>query len=169
MTKERIEIIRQSLIPFVKKELLEINNDGLGKSDAEEFEKDLNEVLDMAIKALEQQQPSEDCVSRKAILEMIEQIEDAGGFIGYSTYSEARYQVNNMSPVTPTFPKGTTNGDVITAMFPSLKIANDGLINDDLTGIIAFYGGYGSPLPRSHNYFNRKWWNAPYKRGNEND
>ena len=59
MTKERIEIIRQSLIPFVKKELLEINNDGLGKSDAKEFEKDLNEVLDLAIKTLEQQ-PSDD-------------------------------------------------------------------------------------------------------------
>lgn len=66
MTKERIEIIRQSLIPFVKKELLEINNDGLGKSDAEEFEKDLNEVLDMAIKLLEQQ-PCEDCVSRAEV------------------------------------------------------------------------------------------------------
>lgn len=54
MTKERIEIIRQSLIPFVKKELLKINYEGLGKSDAKEFEKDLNEVLDLASKALEQ-------------------------------------------------------------------------------------------------------------------
>jgi len=54
MTKEFIEDIRQSLIPFVKKELLEINYEGLGKSNAEEFEKDLNEVLDLASKALEQ-------------------------------------------------------------------------------------------------------------------
>ena len=53
MTKERIEIIRQSLIPFVKKKLLEINYEGLGNSDAKEFEKDLNEVLDLAIKELE--------------------------------------------------------------------------------------------------------------------
>ena len=53
MTKERIEIIRQSLIPFVKKELLEINYEDLGKSDAKEFEKDLNEILDLANKALE--------------------------------------------------------------------------------------------------------------------
>jgi hypothetical protein len=67
-------------------------------------------------------------------------------------------------------PDNTTNGDMVKAMFPSLKIANDGLINDDHTGIMAFYGGYGSPLPRGDNYFNRKWWNAPYeeKRGNEN-
>ena len=60
MTKERIEIIRQALIPFVKKKLLEINYEGLGKSDAKEFEKDLNEVLDLAIEALEQQS-SDDC------------------------------------------------------------------------------------------------------------
>lgn len=39
MTKENIEIIRQSVIPFVKKELLDINYEGLGESDAEEFEK----------------------------------------------------------------------------------------------------------------------------------
>lgn len=68
-------------------------------------------------------------------------------------------------------PDNTTNGDMIKAMFPSLEIANDGLINDNLTGIMAFYGGYDSPLPRGDNYFNRKWWNAPYteKRGDEND
>lgn len=70
MTKERIEIIRQSLIPFAKKQLLEINYDGLGKSDAKEFEKDLNEVLDLAIKALEQQS-SEDCVSRMEVLRIV--------------------------------------------------------------------------------------------------
>lgn len=63
-----------------------------------------------AVKVLEQQQPSEDCVSRKAILEMIEQIEDAGGFIGYSTYSEVLYQVNNMSPITP---KLSTSDDCV--------------------------------------------------------
>lgn len=69
MTKELIEIIRQSLIPFVKKELLDINYEGLGKSDAEEFEKDLNEVLDMAIKVLEQQ--SSDCVSRTDLYKIL--------------------------------------------------------------------------------------------------
>lgn len=54
MTKELIEYIRQTVIPFGKEELLKINYEGLGKSDAEEFEKDLNEVLDLASKALEQ-------------------------------------------------------------------------------------------------------------------
>lgn len=71
MTKERIEIIRQSLIPFVKKKLLEINYEGLGKSDVKEFEKDLNEVLNLAIKALEQQ-PCDDCVSRKKVIKAID-------------------------------------------------------------------------------------------------
>lgn len=67
MTKERIEIIRQSLIPFVKKELLKINYEGLGKSDSEEFEKDLNEVLDLASKALEQP-TSDDCIAREPLI-----------------------------------------------------------------------------------------------------
>lgn len=53
------------------------------------------------IKALEQQ-PSEDCVSRKEVLQMIENIQNAGGFIGYHTYSEAFDRVDNMPPVTPT-------------------------------------------------------------------
>ena len=70
MTKERIESIRQSVIPFVKRKLLEINYEDLGKSDAEEFEKDLNHVLDLAIKALEQPTTKDclvvdDCVSRE--------------------------------------------------------------------------------------------------------
>lgn len=77
MTGERIEIIRRTLIPFVKKELLEINYEDLGESDAKEFEKDLNEILDLAIQA--QEQPtSEDCVSRKAVLETIEDCSSDG-------------------------------------------------------------------------------------------
>lgn len=93
MTKERIEIIRQSLIPFVKKELLKINYEGLGKSDAEEFEKDLNEVLDLASKALEQQS-SEDCVSRQAV---IAQARDYGS----ETFLIPVNSVKALPPVTP--------------------------------------------------------------------
>lgn len=102
MTKERIEMVKQALIPFVKKMLLEINYEGLGKSDAEEFEKDLNEILDLSIKALEQQ-PSDDCVSRQATLNAIIKelcIKDES----YLLQSEkAIYNVvKNMPPVTPT-------------------------------------------------------------------
>ena len=53
MTRERIEDMREVVLPFVKKRLLETNYEGLGESDAEMFAKDFNEILDMAIKALE--------------------------------------------------------------------------------------------------------------------
>ncbi|MDT3387719.1 MAG: hypothetical protein LIR46_08175 [Bacteroidota bacterium] len=39
----------------MKKWLLETNYENLGESDAEEFEKDYNEIFDLAIKALEQE------------------------------------------------------------------------------------------------------------------
>ena len=55
MTRERIEDIREIVLPFVKKRLLEINYENLGKSDAEEFTRDFNEILDLAIKALAQE------------------------------------------------------------------------------------------------------------------
>ena len=99
MTKERIEMIREGLIPFVKKKLLDINYEGLGKSDAEEFEKDLNEVLDLASKALEQQ-PSEDCVSRKAMLNAITEIDNNVNMDIYT--NEVREIVKELPPVTPT-------------------------------------------------------------------
>lgn len=97
MTKERIEIIRQSLIPFVKKELLKINYEGLGKSDAEEFEKDLNEVLDLASKALEQQS-SEDCVSRQAVDQNIYDYAESNRL----SYANLKNAILDVPSVTPT-------------------------------------------------------------------
>lgn len=55
MTRERIEDMREVVLPFVKKRLLETNYEGLGESDAKEFERDFNEILNLAIKALEQE------------------------------------------------------------------------------------------------------------------
>lgn len=55
MTRERIEDMREVVLPFVKKRLLEINYEGLGESDAKEFEREFNEILNLAIKALEQE------------------------------------------------------------------------------------------------------------------
>lgn len=54
MTRERIEDMREVVLPFVKKRLLETNYEGLGESDAKEFEREFNEILNLAIKALEQ-------------------------------------------------------------------------------------------------------------------
>ena len=61
MTKERIEDFREIVLPFVKKRILENNYENLGKSDAEEFTRDFNEILDLAIKALEQEPKTGHC------------------------------------------------------------------------------------------------------------
>ena len=55
MTRERIEDMREVVLPFVKKRLLETNYEGLGEADAKEFERDFNEILNLAIKGLEQE------------------------------------------------------------------------------------------------------------------
>lgn len=55
MTRESIEDFREVLLPFVKKRLLAINYENRGESDAEEFERDFNEILNLAIKALKQE------------------------------------------------------------------------------------------------------------------
>ena len=55
MTKEIIEGVRKIVVPFVKKRLFEINYEGLGESDAKEFDEHMNEILDLATKALEQE------------------------------------------------------------------------------------------------------------------
>ena len=54
MTRERIDDMREVVLPFVKKRLLETNYEGLGEADAKEFEREFNEILNLAIKALEQ-------------------------------------------------------------------------------------------------------------------
>ena len=59
MTKERIEDMWEVVVPFVKKRLLVTNYEGLGEADAKEFEKEFNEILNLAIKALEQEPKSE--------------------------------------------------------------------------------------------------------------
>lgn len=77
MTKEIIEGIRKVIVPFVKKRLVEINYEGLGESDAKEFDEHMNEILDLATKALEQQdvtysnfinKPCGDIISRQDAL-----------------------------------------------------------------------------------------------------
>lgn len=132
MNKELIEDIRQSLIPFAKKELLEINYEGLGELDAEEFEKDFNEVLDLAIKALEQptmdkamihtlikendslkseigrlrqaleRQPCEDCVSRAEVLKQMKEWRDYEFVKMTNPYHYLEKRIQSMPPVKPT-------------------------------------------------------------------
>ncbi len=61
MTRDEIEDMREVVLPYVKKRLLEINYENLGESDAEEFTRDFNEILNLAIEALEQKLKCKDC------------------------------------------------------------------------------------------------------------
>ncbi len=69
MTRERIEDMREVVLPFVKKRLLETNYENLGESDAEEFAKDFNEILNLAIKTLAQEPTTKnDCAEQNGCI-----------------------------------------------------------------------------------------------------
>lgn len=55
MTRERIEDIREIVLPFLRNVLSKTNYENLGKSDAEEFTRDFNEILDLAKEAADDQ------------------------------------------------------------------------------------------------------------------
>ena len=104
MTKERIEEMRKAVLPFVKKKLVEINYEGLGKYDAEEFEKDFNELLNLASKALEQQ-PCEDCVSREQALLALTG-KNLSSKNTEKLISLFNKRIKALPPVAPTYKKG---------------------------------------------------------------
>lgn len=95
MTRERIKDFKEIVLPFFTNYLLKKNYENLGKSDAEEFEKDFSEIIELADKALEQQ-PCEDTISRKALLEEIENGIKAGNYEeGYEEYPH----INDMDDI----------------------------------------------------------------------
>ena len=55
MTKELIENIRAIIVPYMAYDLRRINYENMGEIDAEQFSEDMNEILDLATKVLEQQ------------------------------------------------------------------------------------------------------------------
>ena len=71
MTRERIKDFKEIVLPFFTNYLLKKNYENLGKSDAEEFEKDFSEIIELADKALEQQ-PCEDAISRADVEQTVE-------------------------------------------------------------------------------------------------
>lgn len=108
MTKERIEDMREVVLPFVTERLKETNYEGKGESDSKEFAKDFNEILDLAIKALnyrtlktEQLVECEDCVSRKEIEDMLTNIEIAVYMGEGFDYNEWRDKLEELSSVIP--------------------------------------------------------------------
>lgn len=104
MTRECIEDFREIVLPFLSRTLLKTNYENMGKSDAEEFEKDFNEVLDLAIKALEQE-PCEDCISRQAVIDEMEKRHAEGDCI-------TKGFIKNMPSVTPQEPKIITIAEI---------------------------------------------------------
>ena len=53
MTRELIEDFTKIVKPFVQKKLLEENFEGMGEQDKDEFGRDFDEILSLAIKGLE--------------------------------------------------------------------------------------------------------------------
>ena len=70
-----------------------------------------------------------------------------------------------MPPVTPTFPKGATNGDVMKIMFPNIE-ANEIKTN---TGGFIDVKYLDTTDACDSTAFRKDWWNAPYKAESEED
>lgn len=113
MTKERkIEILKDLLIQ------LSDSANILCTCEADER----CEVVEEYIKALEQQ--SEDCVSRKRVKNRAILLWNGSGDEDYKFDTLIDY-ITDLPSVTPTFPKDSTNGDVIKAMFPRMEIIDE--------------------------------------------
>lgn len=114
------------------------------------------------IKALEQQS-IEECVSRKAVFETIDDCNSdglKGIFCSYDDGERFKEYIKKLPTVIPTFPEGTTNGDIMTAMFPDIKIREhektdicDAYIQIDIWDFSICVS--------------KDWWDEPYKRGSE--
>lgn len=131
MTKELIENFRKIVLPYVKKQLLEANYEGLGELDAKEFEESFNEILDLAIEALDQQSflnkslklweenhiklkeylkkiaICQDAVSRTDVLDALrtcfdtDSIQDSANGVDYIVYEDAIGEIESLPPVNP--------------------------------------------------------------------
>ena len=64
ISKELIENYRKFVLPFVSNRLYKTNFEGQGETDKAEFERDFNEILDLAISALN---PAGDLISRAVL------------------------------------------------------------------------------------------------------
>lgn len=133
-------------------------------------------VTEQVIKAMKStgrlaQSTSEDCVSRA---EMLKYQQYLRGKMPNEENHKLWEFIQALPPVTPTIPKGATNGDVITAML------NNSVYELEITEIDTVYcekkvkvigrskekdpniiGGKNKPLFNCT--FKADWWNAPYK------
>ena len=72
ISKELIENYKKIVLPYVSNQLYKANFEGQGETDKTEFEQDFNKILDLAIKALEEERPQGDLISREALKEAID-------------------------------------------------------------------------------------------------
>lgn len=133
-------------------------------------------ALKAAIKSLEQE-PCEDCISRKAVIDAINNNrfrytvakEDActGNVLWDSDLIDSNVvqDILNLPPIKPQEPKtisildGATNGDVIKAKFPDAIKSNYIESSLDMKDYVTIYlGDYEMRVSYD-------WWNAPYKSG----
>ena len=117
-------------------------------------------------KRLIEQQSCDDCVSRA---ELLKKYEDRFIELQRAHQQDKQLGVNwcintlkQMPPVIPTFPKDATNGNLMTAMFPDIKIREhektdicDAYIQIDIWDFSICVS--------------KDWWDEPYKRGSENE
>lgn len=107
-----------------------------------------NDKLQVEIGRLRQlleQQSCEDCMSRQAVIDLIN---------ADWKYEGLELSVNELPPIIPILPKDVTNGDMIKAMFPNCKLILD---ND----------GYIGLRPAGENWIiwvTQSWWNVLYKK-----
>ncbi len=111
MTREELEDFKK-IKKFVQIKLKEINYEGLGEQDAQEFGKDFDEVMTLAEKALSAE-PCEDCISRQAVIDALQPYIDANkdsddlylSGCGDGAY-HALHTIKTFPSVNPTRPKG---------------------------------------------------------------
>ena len=108
---------REEAIKIIKN--YDVNGCGYCHQGGDEVE----EAFKMAIKALEEQEPCEDCIPRNTVLTLINDVKQADGFREYSQYSYLFDQVDNMPSVKP-----ISNLDKIKAEIEQVEI--NGYIRD---------------------------------------
>lgn len=99
ISKELIENYRKIVLPFVSNRLYKTNFEGQGETDKAEFEHDFNEILDLAISALN---PTGDLISRSALKERIrKKAADVKSKLDIFTIEEVLVTIGNVPPVKP--------------------------------------------------------------------
>lgn len=114
----------------------------------------LNKIMDWL-----EQEPCADAISREAVAEVL--LKYAHSEVGKAFAEFLISQINALPPVTPkqTF-EGMTNGEVIQALFPKIKVK-------PLVGVKGLLHVFFDK--KEDNAFDEDWWNAPYKGGKQND